>query len=73
MHVIHRLVELPTLCREVLKGGPARALGLFQAGKGRTRDSDGTHVRARRRTPGRDITILSAEAGTGPALETDDE
>ena len=73
MHVIHRLVELVTPCREVLKGGPAGALGLFQAGKGRTRDPDGTHVGARRRTPGRDITILSAEAGAGPTFVADDK
>lgn len=73
MHVIHRLAELSTPPREVIQSGFTGALGLFPCRKGRAGDPDGTHVRARHRTPGRDITCLAAETGAGPALVADDE
>lgn len=73
MHVIHRPATLPASSREVVQGGPAGVLGLFQRGKGRTGDPDGTHIGARRRAPRRDITVLPAEARAGPALVADDE
>ena len=73
MHVIHRLSELSTPRRKVVQGRFTGALGLFQCSKGGTCDADGAHIRPRRRTPGRDVTGLPTEAGTGPALVTDDE
>lgn len=73
MHVIHRLDELSMPRREVVQGGFTRALGLFQRREGGTGDPDGPHIRACRRTPGRDITCLPTKARAGPALVTDDE
>jgi hypothetical protein len=65
--------ELITSSDEVVQGGPACVLGLFQCRERRTSYPDGTHVHPCRRAPGRNIAVLPAEAGAGPALVADDE